>query len=289
MNKMKRVDSSITANINIERYILALNKLAFRFVHIHNVKQTTIHRIDHYLTQGGFTLVYGEYVAPRMEQVEESLGAYLKQCNDKNMRAFIAETAQRCELIGEAYRGLKRAQEPCYSQGEKIGGATMRVSGYRYQILKCSSAEVSEGVLEIFPSFVELFNRLCVNYGCGAPLVDPLGRDFGGRDGAKIEVSTTAQLPTELDSTPIAMLTLGQLKEALQPHYSATTPEPQKATEEGKRYVYGLRGIRELFGVCHATAQRYKNTFLRPAVRQNGRKMIVDVDMAMELFNQREV
>lgn len=92
---------------------------------------------------------------------------------------------------------------------------------------------------------------------------------------------------TITDGTPIAMLTLGQLKEALQPQ-AQRTPEPPQVTEEGKRYVYGLRGIRELFGVCHTTAQRYKDTFLAPAIRQNGRKVIVDADMAMELFNQKE-
>ncbi len=90
------------------------------------------------------------------------------------------------------------------------------------------------------------------------------------------------------DSTPIAMLTLGQLKEALQPQHQNQIPNLDPLRVEAKRYVYGLRGIRELFGVCHTTAQRYKDTFLAPAIRQNGRKVIVDVDMAMELFNQRE-
>ncbi len=53
------------------------------------------------------------------------------------------------------------------------------------------------------------------------------------------------------------------------------------------RYVYGLRGIRELFGVSHATAQKLKDGILKPAVRQYGRKIVVDADMAMELFNNK--
>lgn len=93
---------------------------------------------------------------------------------------------------------------------------------------------------------------------------------------------------TITDNTPIAMLTLGQLKEALQPQLQNQLPQPDKSDVEVKRYVYGLRGIRELFGVSHATAQRYKDTFLAPAVKQNGRKVIIDAAMAMELFNQRE-
>ena len=51
-------------------------------------------------------------------------------------------------------------------------------------------------------------------------------------------------------------------------------------------YVYGLRGIMELFGVSQLTAQRYKNTFLRPAVSQRGRKITVDVNKARQLFDE---
>lgn len=34
----------------------------------------------------------------------------------------------------------------------------------------------------------------------------------------------------------------------------------------GKRYVYGLKGIQSLFGCSHLTAQHYKDTFLATAV-----------------------
>jgi hypothetical protein len=60
-------------------------------------------------------------------------------------------------------------------------------------------------------------------------------------------------------------------------------PQPADYT---KGYVYGLKGIRRLFNVSHATAQRYKDTFLKPAVRQNGRKIVVDAAKALELFNE---
>ena len=58
---------------------------------------------------------------------------------------------------------------------------------------------------------------------------------------------------------------------------------------ERKEYVYGLRGIRDLFKVSHATAQRYKNTFLKDAIIQRGRKIMVDVQKAFELYNQVKV
>ena len=59
------------------------------------------------------------------------------------------------------------------------------------------------------------------------------------------------------------------------------TPEP------GKRYVYGLKGIQELFNVSHLTAQRYKDGIIKEAVFQSGRKIVVDADKAIELFNER--
>jgi len=52
-------------------------------------------------------------------------------------------------------------------------------------------------------------------------------------------------------------------------------------------FVYGLKGIRELFGVSTTTAQEYKNTWLKPACRQRGQKIIVDVAKALELFDEK--
>lgn len=55
-----------------------------------------------------------------------------------------------------------------------------------------------------------------------------------------------------------------------------------------KRYVYGIKGIEELFGCSHATAQHYKDTVIADAVTQNGRKIVVDADYAVELFGRRK-
>ena len=60
---------------------------------------------------------------------------------------------------------------------------------------------------------------------------------------------------------------------------------PEAVQESEKRYIYGLRGIRQLFNVSHTTAQRYKDTIIKDAVLQQGRRIIVDADKAMELFN----
>lgn len=80
-------------------------------------------------------------------------------------------------------------------------------------------------------------------------------------------------------STPLAMMTIGQLVDVIQ------STEPKKE-EKGEEFVYGLRGIRELFGVSHKTAQAYKNTFLAPACDQLGRTIIVDRKKAIELFKE---
>jgi phosphoserine phosphatase len=83
------------------------------------------------------------------------------------------------------------------------------------------------------------------------------------------------------DETPIAMLTVGELREILK-----TKEHVEKHNFAEKKYVYGLRGIRELFRVSHATAQKYKDTILKDAITQHGRKIITDVEKALELFNK---
>ena len=85
--------------------------------------------------------------------------------------------------------------------------------------------------------------------------------------------------------TPLAALTVSQFVDLLDKHRStSTTTVPARDYTQG--YAYGLKGIRKLFGVSHATAQRYKDTILKPAIRQNGRKIVVDVAKALELFDE---
>ena len=84
--------------------------------------------------------------------------------------------------------------------------------------------------------------------------------------------------------TFVATLTVGQLMDILSSMMAQTGVA---ATEQSpKNYVYGLRGIQDLFQCSHTQAQRYKDGLLKPAVIQSGRKIIVDADKAMELFNQ---
>lgn len=86
------------------------------------------------------------------------------------------------------------------------------------------------------------------------------------------------------ENTPIAALTVGDLREVMRFLQVEDIQPAKKAPEPGKRYVYGLAGIRKLFNVSHVTAQKYKDTIIADAVYQQGKKIVVDADKAMDLF-----
>ena len=83
--------------------------------------------------------------------------------------------------------------------------------------------------------------------------------------------------------TPLAMLTIGQLDEFLAERFktssSPTTP---------KRYVYGLEGICSIFNCRLNKAQELKKGIIKDAVTQHGRKIMVDVDKAIALYEAAE-
>lgn len=87
------------------------------------------------------------------------------------------------------------------------------------------------------------------------------------------------------DSQIVVSLTAGQLRSLLR---ECLAENSQNNVVEEKHYVYGLRGIQTLLNCSHTQAQRYKDTVLKDAVMQNGRKIVVDADKALELFNNRK-
>ena len=91
-------------------------------------------------------------------------------------------------------------------------------------------------------------------------------------------------------NTLLCALTVEEFTELLDERIKAAISNETVSTAVVKptgRLVYGLRGIRELFGVSHFTAQRYKDGIIKEAVRQNGRKIVVDADLALKLFDER--
>ena len=70
---------------------------------------------------------------------------------------------------------------------------------------------------------------------------------------------------------------------------AAENPDKQPS-EEGPtftgRLLYGIYGIESFFNVSHKTAQQWKNTWLKPATKQNGRKIVADAAYAIVLFEK---
>ena len=72
-----------------------------------------------------------------------------------------------------------------------------------------------------------------------------------------------------------------------------TTPEPveEQPKEDGPtfsgRIVYGIVGIERFFGVCHKTASDWKKDWLKPAIKQEGRKIMMDVEYALKLYGEK--
>ena len=63
--------------------------------------------------------------------------------------------------------------------------------------------------------------------------------------------------------------------------------EMKEAQTKPKNLVYGLEGIKTLFGCSTTTAWRFKNReWIRPAISQVARKIVVDADLALELANE---
>jgi hypothetical protein len=94
--------------------------------------------------------------------------------------------------------------------------------------------------------------------------------------------------------TPAWQLSIGQLADYLNAHAGAAAQagpavagSPAAQPAPARRYVYGIKGIMQLFGVSNVTAQRYKRGIIREAVSQNGRIIVVDADLALQLFNER--
>ncbi|MBR5300998.1 MAG: DUF3853 family protein [Bacteroidales bacterium] len=61
----------------------------------------------------------------------------------------------------------------------------------------------------------------------------------------------------------------------------------QQEPAKSRNLVYGLKGIQHLFDCKTTTAWRIKNSeWIKPAITQVGRKIVVDADLALELAHQ---
>lgn len=100
-----------------------------------------------------------------------------------------------------------------------------------------------------------------------------------------------------IDEDPfVVQLTVGQLINLMKKSfpilraYPKTTQSNSSPDSSGPsftgRLVHGIKGIEDLFNVSHKTAQHWKETWLKAATKQRGRKIITDVAYAMKLFDE---
>lgn len=86
--------------------------------------------------------------------------------------------------------------------------------------------------------------------------------------------------------TRIIDLTVGQLMELLESAKNAPIQAPQEVKEHRK--VYGIAGIAQIFNCSMTTANRIKRSGrIDRAITQHGRIIVVDVELALELFNNK--
>ena len=71
----------------------------------------------------------------------------------------------------------------------------------------------------------------------------------------------------------------------LQNELKRETPTNTTKPIEGKKYSYGIRGIANLLSCSISSANRIKKSgIIDEAIIQNGRKIIVDSELALELI-----
>ena len=97
-------------------------------------------------------------------------------------------------------------------------------------------------------------------------------------------------MQTLSENTPLSQLTVGQFRDLVRGEFGRLIPPatgPDVDSRPSGRLVFGLRGVQSLFNCSHKQAQYYKDHIIKEAVMQNGRKIVVDADYALQLFNER--
>lgn len=89
-------------------------------------------------------------------------------------------------------------------------------------------------------------------------------------------------------NTRIIDLTVGELMELIEAAQTEKTT-PQAPTAPEKRFVYGIAGIAQVFNCSMTMANRIKASGrIDRAIMQNGRIIVVDADLALELYNNNK-
>ena len=96
--------------------------------------------------------------------------------------------------------------------------------------------------------------------------------------------------------TYILHLTVEEFIEVLKDNLPQTQATPQSdpdldPPQDGPtftgRIIYGVNGIERFFNISHKTASQWKKTWLPPAIKQEGRKIMMDAEYALKLYGQK--
>ena len=89
------------------------------------------------------------------------------------------------------------------------------------------------------------------------------------------------------DDTPIWQLNVSELVDLLNNQFDKRDDDGQKQPQ--KQYLYGIAGIADLFQCSKSTANRIKSSgVIDKAIRQIGKKIIVDAELALELVSNKQ-
>lgn len=88
-------------------------------------------------------------------------------------------------------------------------------------------------------------------------------------------------------NTRIIDLTVGQLMDLVKNATEQAAAPKHEAKE--RRLTYGISGIASIFNCSMSTANRIKKSGkINGAIKQSGRTIVVDVELALELFNEQD-
>lgn len=88
--------------------------------------------------------------------------------------------------------------------------------------------------------------------------------------------------------TRIIDLTVAQLAEVIDKAVEESLGRRQQKQDNAPRFVHGIKGIAGIFGVSERQARYIKSSgVINKAIKQQGRTIITDAHMALELFGKR--
>lgn len=87
------------------------------------------------------------------------------------------------------------------------------------------------------------------------------------------------------DERPLYTLTVGEYKQLMSEILTLHQSGANAGKNDLKKYDYGLAGIARTFGCSRSTANRIKQSgTIKKAITQTGRKIVIDVEMALKLY-----